>query len=246
MGCLLDLTIKKFHSVKAYNQPFENLLPLIKAAEIEMREHFLRNGKNSYYGQQVEHLTPEVISKAQQIFKNYYLGLNSNIKQSILGKNFWDFIIEGDPIFKLWGGPDGVEMGEDGIPEIVDYKYFEDNERGKSYLDMDLMPKIYTLLASPDLVRLGFKKARFKVRIWQDPKDESLSQEFDMNDISDLEKVFKEMILKILSTPNITFCEKSYCPACTSPKRDEWIHDCQSILNKFTHKSTLNTKEVFI
>ena len=228
VGSLLDLAVKKFHSSRSYGQPVEYLPNLIKAAEAEMREKVQKSpSPYSFFSAQIPFLTPEVISRANEIFKAYYQKMEGKFHQSLINKTFWDYVIKGEAPLKLWGGPDTVEQGEDGIPEVIDYKYREDQEVGKERMDMDLMPKLYTLLASPDLARLGFGKARFKVKFWGDPKDESFYEEFEMSNMPHLEAFFKDKIERILRTDELFFCEKLFCKVCNSPKRQEWIRDLQ-------------------
>ncbi len=236
IGTLLDLAIKKLHKSKAYNQPPEYLQNLIKAAELEIREDVEKRGKNSFYGTQIEFLTPEVIAKAKEIFKNYCIKKQGHFKKLVITqitqrpKPFWEHVIPDDPAgagLKLWGGPDAIEEGEDNIPEIVDYKYFNDLEKGKANLDMDLMPKVYTLLCAQDLKRAGFNKARFRVGLWQDPDDETMYEEFDLDSAINLEDFFKDKMLRILRTKELTFCEKDWCKVCKSDQRKEWIKELQ-------------------
>lgn len=228
IGSLLDLSIKKLHTVKAYNQPVEYLENLVKAAENEMREHVERNGPTSFYGTQVQFLTPETVEKAKEIFRSYYRGINGKFKTSISNKNFWDYVINSEPPLKLWGGPDNIELDLDGIPEVVDYKYFENPEGGRDRLDMDLMPKIYILLAAKDLAKSGYQKARFKVRLWQDPQNEDYYEEFDLKNMQYIEDYFKDKIERILRTREITCCERAYCKVCNNPKKEEWIKELQA------------------
>ncbi|MBI3485433.1 hypothetical protein HY025_00650 [Candidatus Daviesbacteria bacterium] len=137
-----------------------------------------------------------------------------------------------------------MELGEDGTAEIVDYKSREalafNSEKVQNYksrenlekeisFDMDLMPKIYTLLCSENLLKKGYKKARFKVRIWQDPLQESFFEEFDLTAMNGAEFLFKQKIANILKTREIKFCEKSFCKACKSPKRDEYLSKLKSL-----------------
>lgn len=233
IGSLLDLAMKKVHKAKAYNQPADYLQNIIKNAEAEMREDVKSRGKKSFYGSQIEFLTPEVIEKAKEIFKDYCLKKQGNFKKLVVTpitsklKPFWERSITSEDPLKLWGGPDAIEMGEDHIPEIVDYKYFEDIEKGKARLDMDLMPKVYTLLCAKDLKQAGFKKARFRVGLWQEPDNESLYEEFDLSQDTSLEDFFKDKILRILRTQELSFCEKDWCKACKSPERETWIKELQ-------------------
>lgn len=227
LGCLLDLAIKNIHRRKSYGVPFENIRPYISLAQLEMQAHFERNGEHSYYGQQVKFLTPELVDKARSVFEQYYKQLNGQVRPAVLIKEFWERTLLGESLTKIWGGPDGVELGSDGMPEVVDYKYFEDLEKGKSYLDMDLMPKIYVYLAAEDLLGMGYLKARFVVRLWGDAKDSTMSEEFDLKAMSGVEEYLKEKIQKILGTLDFNFCEKPYCPACKSSQRDEWVSQCK-------------------
>lgn len=232
VGSILDLALKKLHLSKAYNQPLDYLLnSLFKAAENDIKEQAEREGPHSFYGSTVKFLTPEAIKKAQAVFKNYYLKKEGKINKAILHKRFWECILEGDKVFKIWGGPDALEQGDDGIPEIVDYKYFEDAEKGKNNLDMDLMPKLYTLLCAQELAKLGYKKTRFRVRSWNDPLDESLYEEFDLQIVINLKDFFRHKIEKILSVTELKFCEKPYCKACGSSQRQDWIKELK--LRKF-------------
>lgn len=229
IGTLLDLAIKKLHASKAYGQPFDYLKNLIKAAEGEIREDIEKRGKNSFYGAQLEFLTPDVLDKAAEIFENYGQKLAGKYRKMIATrtlqkpKPFWKREIKGIETMQLWGGPDSIEEGYDGQPEVVDYKYFENADKGQDSLDMDLMPKLYVLLASDDLVELGFEKTRFKVRLWNDPKNESFYEEFDLRDVPHLENFFKDKMERILRTKQLSFCDKSYCKACNSEHRNEWI-----------------------
>lgn len=237
VGSLLDLAIKKLHLSKAYHQTLEYLLSsLFKAAEQDIREQAEREGLHSFYGATVKFLTPQAQETAQQVFKNYYQKRQGKINKAILNKRFWECILEAPAlsqaeVFKIWGGPDALEMGDDGIPEIVDYKYFEDSERGRNNLDMDLMPKLYTLLCASQLLQSGYKKAKFRVRSWTDPLDESLYEEFDLTTVSSLKDFFHHKITKILSVSELAFCEKDYCKACKSDQRDEWIKLLQTQFN---------------
>lgn len=234
IGSLLDLAIKKLHKSGAYDQPISYLVNLIKAAELEMREDVAGKGLNSFYGAQIEFLTPEVLQRAAQVFTKYHQGLNGKHKKMVpttimkRNKPFWKQAMEGSALFQLWGGPDAIEEGEDGIPEIVDYKYMENSEVGKKGLDMDLMPKIYTLLCADDLKEMGFSKARFVVRFWQEPGENSFYEEFDLEAMDPLKEFFKDKIERILRTEELQFCNKDYCRVCSSSQKDEWIKELKS------------------
>lgn len=224
IGSLLDLVIKIIHRSKAYHQPLDYILTSIfKAAEGEIRDKVERAGLKSFYGATIKFLTEENLKKAKEIFKKYYEAREGKINRTVINERFWECMLEGDQVLKLWGGPDALEMGEDGIVEVVDYKYFEDPHKGKNGLDMDLMPKLYTLLCSSELLKSGHKKARFRVRSWNDPQDESLYEEFDLENVSLLKDFFRHKIEKILSVSEITFCQKDYCKACNSEQKEEWL-----------------------
>lgn len=222
LGSLLDQSIKKFHKSKAYGQSLDYLANLVRAAINSMKEDDARKPKPSFYTNTIPFLTEELFEKAVQIFKNFYSIRQLKINQSIAEVGFCEVLLDINGIkFKLWGGPDTLELGDDGIPEIIDYKSRENLENVQ--FDMDLMPKIYTLLCSKNLLKRGYKKARFKVRIWQDPLKESFYEEFDLENLSGIEFLFKQKIEKILATKQINFCEGIFCKACKSPKRDEYL-----------------------
>lgn len=226
IGTILDLAIKIIHRSKAYDQPLDYILTAIfKAAEAEIRDKVANAGPKSFYGGTIKFLNEETIQKAKEVFKSYYQKRKGKINKAILKEKFWDCVLEGEQVFKIWGGPDALEMGEDGVPEIVDYKYFEDPKKGKENLDMDLMPKLYTLLCASELLKAGYKKSRFRVISWTDPEDESLYEEFDLESVFLLKDFFKQKIQKILSITELSFCEKVYCKSCNSDTKEEWIKE---------------------
>jgi len=224
LGSLLDLTIKKIHQNKLYHQPIEFLINLVKNSEDHMRGKAQKDGPYSYFGPQIKFLTPELIKKTQSVIQSYIKTLNGNWQPSISDKTFWQEDVLGSDggLIRLWGGPDLIEMGKDNTPEIIDFKYFEDQERGKGYLDMDLMPKLYFLLTTAELKRLGFNKARFKLRFWQDALDESMYEEFSIDQEESFKSYFKSRAEVILRTTELSFCEKAYCPVCQNPARTDW------------------------
>lgn len=233
IGSLLDLSIKKLHQTKAYFQPIDYLVNLIKAAEVDIREDVKIRGTNSFYGALLPFLTPEIISQTKEIFKNYHQAISGKYKQQVATETlkkirpFWKYVIRTDhQSVQLWGGPDAIEQGEDSIPEIIDYKYRE-KEKDQGKIDMDLMPKVYTLLCAKELQALGYKKARFKVKFWSDPKNETFYEEFDLAIIPNLEIFFKDKIERILNTQTLTFCEKDFCRVCKHSQREEWIKELQ-------------------
>lgn len=226
LGSLLDLAIKKFHTTNAYGQSEDYLINLLKAAEVEMKTAALKLGKNSFYGGVIQFLTPETLQKANEVFKSYYLGKKGAIKKMVSTKTlqgpkpFWKLVVDN---LQLWGGPDSIEMGDDGVPEIVDYKYLDKGDESMSYLDMDLMPKLYTLLCASELQQMGYSKARFVVRLWHDPSNDSLYEEFDLSNIPNLEAFFKDKMQRILRTAEISFCNKEYCKICAHPDKIQWL-----------------------
>lgn len=224
LGSLLDQSIKLFHESKAYGCEADYLENLVHAASGRMKEKISGQKTPSFYSSIEQYLTEDLCQKATEIFKNYYYGKDKKIKTSIGNVGFCEWIISTDDgrKFKLWGGPDAYEMGDDGIPEVVDYKSRENIEKGKDNMDMELMPKIYTLLASKFLINKGFKKARFVVRFWQDPKEDGFYEEFNLSAINGEEFLFRQKIERILSTTEITFCDKDFCKACKSEKRSEF------------------------
>ncbi len=236
IGSLLDLAIKKYHVINQ-NGKVEDPENLIPASVKHMREDIEREGVRSFYGPQAKFLTSEVIGKAQDIWNSYLRGVEGKVKKAInlnKIKPFWSYTImdgesfrSGDKPVKIWGGPDAIEMGEDGMPEVVDYKYFEDNDKGKSYLDMNLMPKVYMLLTTQELVDQGYSKARFKVRMWQAPKDDSMYEEFDLGGVSGLSNFLMDKIRRILDTKEVGFCTNSWCKVCKHADKTSWIKELE-------------------
>lgn len=237
LGSLLDQSIKKFHKASFYGQPSEHLVNLVRAAAREMREQVESKPGPSFYTNVVPFLNEELILKAGGIFKRYYESKEGKIRQSLGDVGFCEWIIgpapTGDPssrdssgqVFKLWGGPDTLELGDDGVAEVVDYKSRESLDKN---FDMELMPKIYTLLVAKKLLEKGHKKARFVVRIWQDPEDESIFEEFDLNSLNGEEFLFRQKIDRILANKNIKFCNKPFCKACNSERKDEYLEELKS------------------
>lgn len=221
LGSLLDLTIKKIHRAKAYSQPLGFLVNIVKASELEMRDKVAVEGPRSYFGPQIPFLNEDLINKAKAVLSSYHAQLKGRLKPSISSKTFWeyDLIATTGEDLRFWGGPDSIEMGEDGVVEIVDYKYFEDQAKGKDYLDMDLMPKLYTLLVARELLDQGHKRIRFRIRCWQDPNDESLYEEFDLNDSPNYADFFREKAERILRSDQLSFCGQSFCKVCQSDQK---------------------------
>lgn len=242
LGNLLDQSIKKFHKANYYGCDEKDLLGVVKAAARDMKEAVQiasEKGRKHFYEATIPYLTEELISEATNIFQNYYLLKDKKINKSIDEVGFceWVLRIDMDPTFvnssgqdfKLWGGPDALEMGEDGVPEVVDYKSRKNLEKGKAYMDMDLMPKIYTLLVTKKLIDKGFKKARFKVKYWQDPKDETFFEEFDLTQMSGAEFVFRQKIQRVLQTKDFRPCDRDFCAACKSDKKDDFLSELEKL-----------------
>jgi hypothetical protein len=226
IGNILDLVMKIIHRSKAYNQPLDYILnSIFKAAENEIRYKVQRAGSKSFYGTTIPFLTEENMNIAREIFKRYYELKKGKFNRGVLNERFWECMLEGEQILKLWGGPDALEMGEDGIVEVVDYKYFEDPQRGRDNLDMDLAPKLYTLLCSEELLKAGHKKARFRIISWTDPLDNSLYEEFDLQVISNLKDFFRVKIQKMLGELELKFCERPFCKSCNHAQKEEWIKE---------------------
>ena len=238
IGTVLDLAIKKIHLTHAYGQPLDYLLNYLQAAEKEIREDVNKRGNISFYGAQLPYLTPEVVEQAKTIFATYYQGIEGNFKKMVTTpttkriKPFWEVILRGSTPLKLWGAPDSIEMGEDGIPEVVDYKYFGDKERGEENLDMDLMPKLYTLFCAAELKALDFSKVRFMVRLWQDPGNNSYYEEFVLPQMSSVADFFKDKTERILRTKELAFCGKEYCRVCHHQEKVAWIKELQQYLHQ--------------
>lgn len=239
LGCVLDQAIKLFHEIKAYDREPEALRSIIKVACNQMLDQIKRTNTPSFYSNIKDFLNDELCAKAADIFVSYYKARDCRIRPAIEPIGFCKWVIETENgRYQLWGGPDTLEMGDDGIPEIVDYKSRENLEKGKMYMDMDLMPKIYTLLCCKKLLAKGYKKARFVVRYWQDPLDESFYEEFDLEEVCTYEEIFKQRIQKILSVTETGFCEKGYCSACQSQLRDVYVKQLETMGIKFIKVGT--------
>lgn len=228
LGVLLDRAIKEIHRNRdkgSYSAPIERLVNSVRYAAKLIKNEERTSGKHPNFSTAVvEFFTEDVILTAENILKNYLTEIKSNFRKAIEDIEFCKKVVEIDnEKYVLWGGPDTLEEGADGLPEIIDYKSRQDIAKGKQNMDMDLMPKMYTLLLAQDLLDRGYKKARFKVVFWQDPKDESFSQDFDLEDLKEAEDLFKEKIKKITTNKEITFCMNQYCEACNSDKADEYV-----------------------
>lgn len=231
IGNLLDLVIKIIHKSKAYDQSLDYILTSIfKAAENEIRQKVERAGSKSFYGATLPFLINENISEAKEIFKRYYQARKGKFNNSVINEKFWECTLEGEQLLKIWGGPDAMEFGEDGIVEIVDYKFRGGQIDNQTY-DLDLMPKVYTLLCAEELIKLGYNKVRVRIRLWHKPLEESLYEEFDLQVVANLKDFFRHKIGKILSVTEITFCEKPYCKACNSEQKEVWLKELKTQFN---------------
>lgn len=229
LGSLLDVSIKLLHSLKAYGQPTSNINKIVKQAAINISQKVNRHSGPSFYSSILPFLNQPLIDKASAIFQKYYEGLGGKIKYSLAEVGFCEWIInDDDKFYKLWGGPDTIEMGDDGVPEVVDYKYQSSKNNN---IDMDLMPKIYLLLSLKKLMNQRYHQARFIVRFWQDPLNNSFSQDFNLTKVFEFEELFKQKIRQVLAQSYLEFCEKNYCRACNSDKKNEYINSINSILS---------------
>ena len=227
LGTILDETIKLYHLSTATNDP-EYLSFIVRGAVRHIKTSIAEKGEKSFYFKHGEFINEALIEQAIDIFKNYYAGLNGKIKKSLGKVGFCEYIIESPRAkFKLWGGPDTFEMGDDGVPEVVDYKYHEDPQKGAERLDMDLTPNLYTLLSSEQLKKMGYNRARFIIRQWTDPSNTTLFTDFDLDDLGEVVKQIKQKIEIILNNKSVSFCERSFCRACKSEKRQEYLRELE-------------------
>lgn len=227
LGTILDEAIKLYHLSNVSSDP-EYLAYIVRGAVRRIKEDVASRGEKSFYFKHNEFISEPLIQQAIDIFKDYYTKLGGRIKKSLGRVGFCQFVIEGeDGKIKIWGGPDTFELGDDGVPEIVDYKYHEDPQKGAARLDMDLMPKIYTLLSAEALKSLGYKRVRFIVRQWTDPLNSSLTEEFDLDEVEQIAMYLKQKIEPIMQNKTLMFCERSFCKACKSEKRQEYLQELE-------------------
>lgn len=234
LGVLLDRAIKEIHRNRnkgSYNAPAERLVNSVKyAADLIRKEEKASNKHPNFSTAVVDFFTDDVITAGENTLRNYLAQINNKLRPAIFDIEFCKKIIQIDnEKYVLWGGPDTLEKGEDGSPEIIDYKSRQDIAKGKQNMDMDLMPKLYTLLVAEDLLKRGFKKAKFKVVFWQDPKDESFTRDFDLENLSEVEEVFEEKIRKILANKEITFCMMPFCEACNCEKSEDYVAELEGM-----------------
>ncbi len=232
LGSLLDQAIKNYHLISGKVEKLDELTYLVKAAYKSFVEDLSKKGdKPSFYSSMKPFLTEETLKQAEQIFMDYYKGLEGKVNKSLGQVEFCKSPIKSEDgsCYLLWGWPDAYELAPDGMPEVVDYKFRENIERGKDEMDMDLMPKLYILLASDFLRTRGYKKARFRVRFWQVPKEEGFYEEFDLGVMDGATFLFKQKIDRILNNKEIRFCEKPFCKACKSDKRSDFLKQLQEL-----------------
>ena len=231
LGVLLDRAIKEIHKYKGYHHPVERLSNSIRyGRDLIVKEEKESKKRPNFNTAVVGFFDEDIMLAAEQVFKNYYLQIEGKFQQSLFHVDFCKWYLDvGGESFVLWGGPDTVEMGKDGIPEVIDYKSRVDIGKGKKYMDMELMPKMYMLLTKKQLQSFGFEKARFKVVFWQDPKDESFVQEFDLNNLQKEEELFREKIAKITNTKSYDYCAGQYCDACNFSEKDAFIRELSQL-----------------
>jgi hypothetical protein len=230
LGVLLDRSIKEIHKYKGYKHPVDRLVKSIKySADLITKEEKESKKRPNFNSAVVQFFDEEIVLAAEQVFRNYYSQIQGNFQKSLFHVDFCKWYLNlGSENYVLWGGPDTVEMGKDGIPEVIDYKSRMDIGRGKKYMDMELMSKMYMLLTAKQLQQLGFEKARFKVVFWQDPRDESFAQEFDLRDLKEHEDIFRERIQTIVTTKDFDYCAGQYCDACNYEKKDSFIEELEA------------------
>ncbi len=248
LGNLLDQSIKLFHESKAYGCEIGYLPNIVKRAEIKIKEYESSRYRPNFYTATAPFLTEDVYNQAVEIFQSYYRVIDSQVKPSLGAVGFLEKVIKiGNQACKLWGGPDTLELGDDGVPEVVDYKSREalafnltgddrlDSKsrerakRAKQQMDMDLMPKVYTLLAAKPLLKQGYSKARFIVRFWQDPLEDSLKQEFELGAMMGEEFLLMQKIEQILKNRQVSFCQGRFCSACNFDKKEVFIKQLEAL-----------------
>lgn len=231
LGVVLDQAIKNIHKYRAYNHPLDRILKVVRFSAQKIKEKEADNPrKPNFDSAVVPYLTEDVLIAAEQILKNYYEQINGKFQKSLMEVDFCKRVINIDGVvFQLWGGPDTIELGSNGEIEIIDYKSRTDISRGKQNMDMNLMPRMYTLLVADKLLAKGYDKAKFVVKFWQDPLETNFVQNFDLNNLSEHEDLFKERIRKILTTRQVTFCGGKICDACNSDKSSLFTQELRDL-----------------
>ncbi len=227
LGVLLDRSIKEIHKYKGYKYPLERLVNSIKySRDLIKKEEAESKKRPNFNTAVVDFFDDDIVLAAEQVFRNYHSQIKGNYQPSLFHVDFckWYVDVDGQK-YVLWGGPDTVEMSKDGIPEVIDYKSRMDIGKGKKYMDMELMPKMYMLLTALQLRELGFNKARFKVVFWQDPLDDSFCEEFDLSKLDSHEEIFRSRIKQIVKTFDYDYCAGQYCDACNYELKDSFIDE---------------------
>jgi hypothetical protein len=229
LGNLLDQSIKLFHEKKLYGSSVERAANLVDDAKESIIDYEMHRKRPNFYTTTVPFLDEVVVNRAREIFVNYYKAIDGKINK---GKRL-DFckreIHCQNGTYWIWGGADTLELAPDGMVEVVDYKSRENISRGKETIDMDLMPKIYVLLCADRLLQKGNKKARFRAKFWQDPKEDNFFEEFDLESLKTLDDIFDKKICDILDNKDVSFCNGRFCKACNSPKRAEFVSDLKNL-----------------
>lgn len=220
LGTLLDESIKLFLATKAQG----NISHIVRGALNKIQSIVSKQTGPSFYSSSKDFLDRELLEEAIEIFEKYYKDLNGKMKPSLGEVEFCERIIKDESNFyKIWGSPDTIEMGEDGVPEVCDYKFMDPTEEKKQNLDFELSSSLYMLLCARKLINLGFEKARFCIRFWKKGKDDSLKKDFYLSDVFEFEVIFKKKIKEIINTKEFIFCEKPFCNACKSKEREIFV-----------------------
>lgn len=230
LGTLLDESIKLFLNLKMGQRKKEIIPAVIKHSMKKILDKIKSQKDPSFYSPSKEFLNEKLFEKAVKVFESYFEQLGGKIKLSLSEVGFCEWIIKDEGNFyKLWGGPDTIEMGKDGVPEVCDYKLMDPTEEKKQNLDFELSSSLYMLLCARKLINLGFEKARFCIRFWKNGKDDSLKKDFYLSDIFEFEVIFKKKIKEIISTKVLIFCERPFCNACKSKERENFIMELKKI-----------------
>lgn len=230
LGVLLDRAIKEVHRNKhkgSYKASPERLVKSVRYAVKLIQEEEKNSPKRPNFSTAVvAYFSEDVIKTAEFLFLNFCTQLQGQFKESLFDVGFckWYLKVQGEE-FVLWGGPDTVEMGKDGVPEVIDYKSRQNISKGKDGMDMDLMPKLYMLLTALELQKRGFKKARFRVVFWQDPLEDTFFRDYDLTKIREHEQIFADKISKILQHKEVDHCGGKYCDACNYEERSDFVEE---------------------
>lgn len=230
LGVVLDRAIKEVHRNRhkgSYKADLARLVKSVKYAADLIKKEEKNNKKHPNFNTAVvQYITDSVVETAESIFSNFYTQIGGKLKPAIVDVDFCKWYLKvGEEEFMLWGGPDTIEMGLDGLPEVIDYKSRVNIVKGKDRMDMVLMPKMYMLLCAKLLQDLGYKKARFRVVFWQDPLEDTFCEEFELEKITDHEQIFIDKIATILAAKEFDYCAGQYCDACNHAKREEFMEE---------------------